>query len=73
MPSISHRSDPGQGVLQRAKSGLAALPAGIVRGIVAWFDDWRQLRHLAEPDDRPLRATSRISSHKGALIWPTIF
>ena len=86
MPSIPHRTDPGHGILQRAKSGLAVLPAGIV----AWFDDWRVRRHIGELDDYLLRdiglrkadlrrsivATRRRESKpqatKDTLIWQTI-
>lgn len=52
MPSISHRTGLGQGVLQRAKSGLGALPAGIVRAVIrsgrAWMEVGRDLRQLEE-------------------------
>jgi hypothetical protein len=52
MPSISHRASLGQGVLRRAKSGLAALPAGIVRAVVrsgrAWMEVGRDLRQFEE-------------------------
>jgi hypothetical protein len=52
MQSISHRTSLGQGVLRRAKSGLAALPAGIVRAVVrsgrAWIEVWWDLHQLQE-------------------------
>ena len=52
MPSISHRTGLGQGVLRRAKSGLGALPAGIVRAVIrsgrAWLEVGRDLRQLEE-------------------------
>ena len=52
MPSISHRTGLGQGVLRRAKSGLAALPAGIVRAAIrsgrAWMEVGRDLRQFEE-------------------------
>ena len=52
MLSISHRTGLGQGVLRRAKSGLGALPAGIVRAVIrsgrAWMEVGRDLRQLEE-------------------------
>ena len=52
MPSISHRTNLGQGVLRRAKSGLAALPDGIVRAVIrsgrAWMEVARDLHRLEE-------------------------
>jgi len=52
MPSISHRASLGQGVLSRAKSGLAALPAGIARAVIrsgrAWMEIRRDLQQLEE-------------------------
>jgi hypothetical protein len=52
MPSISHRASLGQGALHRAKSGLAALPAGIVRAIIrsgrAWMEIRRDLHQLEQ-------------------------
>jgi hypothetical protein len=50
MPSISHRTSLGQGAPHRAKSGLAALPAGIVRAVIrscrAWMEIRRDLRQF---------------------------
>lgn len=47
MPSISHRASLGPGAPHRAKSGLAALPAGIARAVVrscrAWLEVGRDL------------------------------
>jgi hypothetical protein len=52
MPSISHRASLGQGAPRRAKSGPAALPAGIVRAVIrsarAWMEVWRDLHQLEE-------------------------
>jgi hypothetical protein len=52
MPSISHRIGLGQKVLRRAKSGLAALPAGIVRAVIrsvrAWMEVGRDLHQFEE-------------------------
>jgi len=55
MPSISHRTDLSQGFLQRAKSGIATLPAGMIRGSIRWFEHRRRMRPLSELDDRLLR------------------
>jgi hypothetical protein len=44
MPSISHRANLGQGVLRHAKSGLAALPAGIARAVIRWCRAWMEVR-----------------------------
>jgi hypothetical protein len=44
MPSISHRTGLGQEALRRAKSGLAALPAGIMRGVIRGFQVWLEIR-----------------------------
>ena len=52
MPSISHRASLGPGALHRAKSGLAALPAGILRAIIrsgrAWMEIRRDLHQLEQ-------------------------
>jgi hypothetical protein len=52
MPSISHRTSLGHGGLNRAKSGLAALPAGIVRAVIrsgrAWMEIARDLHQYEE-------------------------
>ena len=71
MPSISHRATLGQGVLRRAKSGLAALPAGIVRAIVrsgrAWIEAWWDLHqfqeHVVHDVGFQLRSGRRSRSH----------
>jgi hypothetical protein len=71
MPSISHRTSLGQGALRRAKSGLAALPAGIVRAVIrschAWFEVWRDLpqleEHVAYDVGFQLRPGRRSGSH----------
>lgn len=59
MPSISHRTGLSHEALCRAKSGLAALPAGFVRRTVRWcaerFEDWRALRQLRDLDEHLLR------------------
>jgi uncharacterized protein YjiS (DUF1127 family) len=59
MPAISHRSDPSQGLLQRLKSGFAALPAGNVlaafRALGRRIETRRQLRDLAALDPHLLR------------------
>lgn len=50
MPSISHQIGLGQRVLRRAKSSLAALPAGIVRAVIrsgrAWMEVGRDLHQF---------------------------
>jgi hypothetical protein len=71
MQSISHRTSLGQGVLRRAKSGLAALPAGIVRAIVrsarAWIEVWCDLHqfqeHVVHDVGFQLRSGRRSGSH----------
>lgn len=74
MPAVSHRTDLGQGFLQRVKSGLAALPARIVSriigGLARRFEYRRQMRHLAELDDHLLRdiGLPRAQSWRGAIV-----
>ena len=71
MPSISHRTSLGQEVLRRAKSGLAALPAGIVRAVIrsgrAWMEVGRELRqfeeHVVYDVEFQLRPGRRSGSH----------
>ena len=71
MPSISHRTSLGQGVLRRAKSGLGALPAGIVRAVIrsgrAWMEVGRDLRqfeeHVVHDVGFQLRPGRRSGSH----------
>jgi hypothetical protein len=71
MPSISHRASLGQGVLQRAKSGLAALPAGIVRAVIrscrVWMEVGRDLHqfdeHVMHDVGFQLRSGRRSESH----------
>jgi hypothetical protein len=70
MPSISHRASLGQRALRRAKSGLAALPAGIVRAVIrsgrAWMEVGRDLRqfekHVAHDVGFQLRPGRRSGS-----------
>jgi hypothetical protein len=71
MPSISHRTGLGQRVLRRAKSGLAALPAGIVRAVIrsgrAWLEVGRDLhqfeKHVVHDVGFQLRPGRRSGSH----------
>ena len=71
MPSISHRANLGPGAPHRAKSGLAALPAGIVRAIIrsgrAWMEAWHDLRqleqHVVHDVGFQLRSGRRSRSH----------
>jgi len=69
MPAVSHRTDLGQGCLQRAKSGLAALPARIIPriigGLARRFEYRRQMRQLAALDDHLLRDIGLL----GARGW----
>jgi hypothetical protein len=74
MPSISHRANLGPGAPHRAKSGLAALPAGIVRAIIrsgrAWMEirqDLQQLeQHVVHDVGFQLRSGRRSGSHDPA-------
>lgn len=71
MPSISHRTSLSHGGLNRAKSGLAALPAGIVRAVIrsgrAWVEVWRDLQqfeeHVVHDVGFQLRSGRRSGSH----------
>lgn len=69
MPSISHRSDLGRGLLRRVLSGLAALPARAVRNAAQWFEVRRQLRQLSELDPHLLRDIGLTEAdRRGAII-----
>ncbi|WP_119302426.1 hypothetical protein [Dongia deserti] len=52
MSSISYRTSLGREVLNRAKSGLAALPAGIARGVMrscrGWIEVGRDLHQYGK-------------------------
>jgi hypothetical protein len=71
MPSISHRTSLGQATPHRAESGLAALPAGIVRAVIrlcrAWMEVRRDLHqfeeHLVYDVGFQLRSGRRSGSH----------
>ena len=71
MPSISHRASLDPGTPHRAKSGLAALPAGIVRAIVrscrVWLEVARDLHrleaHVVHDVGFQLRSGRRPGSH----------
>lgn len=54
MPTVSHRADLCQGPLRRAGSGLIALPVRILRRLARWAEYRRQMRQLAELDERLL-------------------
>jgi hypothetical protein len=74
MPSISHRTSLGQATPHRAESGSTALPAGLIRQIVGWLTQWRNVG-LSDAEAR--RSTIALAGcdrqdPKGMPIWPII-